>query len=175
MADESTLDLAELLSGLRGISPARAAAFVEAATVCLKGEGHRSGVHLRIAESEHGFALTWPVASERAPFSWRDAEEATEDGATAIALLLVRRLTDFTVIERSVKGTGIDYWLGYDDPLPFARSARLEVSGIRRAERSAFDRRVREKRQQTDRSAGELPAYIAVTEFGTPLSALVHR
>jgi hypothetical protein len=47
--------------------------------------------------------------------------------------MLIRQLTQFTVIERSRKGTGFDYWLGSEDEageLPFQNKVRLEVSGI---------------------------------------------
>ena len=43
----------------------------------------------------------------------------------------------YTVIHRSRKGTGFDYWLGdekNEDELPLQSKARLEVSGIRRAD-----------------------------------------
>ena len=60
-------------------------------------------------------------------------QEATEWGACGVAILVVNQVTGKVVIERSKKGTGFDYWLGDNDDgdsLPFANSARLEVSGI---------------------------------------------
>jgi hypothetical protein len=47
------------------------------------------------------------------------------------AILLMRALTGYTVIERSRKGTGFDWWLGTEDNL-FQGKVRLEVSGILR-------------------------------------------
>lgn len=65
---------------------------------------------------------------------WNDQEYTTEQAAYGIALLLLSKLTEFTVVERSRKGTGFDYWLGKptdSSDLPFQKSMRLEVSGIR--------------------------------------------
>ena len=51
--------------------------------------------------------------------------------AVAVAVLLIKHLTSYEVfVQRSRRGTGIDYWLGDDTVLPYTRKARLEVSGI---------------------------------------------
>jgi GrpB-like predicted nucleotidyltransferase (UPF0157 family) len=102
--------------------------------------------------------------------SWNDPEEATEYGAVAIAALLAKRETGHTVIERSRKGTGFDYWLGNDSGTLFQQKARLEVSGIRHGNERAVQGRVRMKLKQTEPSDGSFPAYVVVVEFGTPLA-----
>lgn len=94
-------------------------------------------------------------------------------GACGVAILAARELTGYTVVERSVKGTGFDYWLGAvnspDSQLePLERKARLEVSGILHGATDIVEARIREKIRQTRRSAGEFPAYIVVVEFHTP-------
>ena len=53
--------------------------------------------------------------------------------AYGVALLLIQRLTSFTVVERSRRGLSFDHWLGNvsdSATLPFEKSARLEVAGI---------------------------------------------
>lgn len=84
------------------------------------------------------------------------------------------KLTDLTIIERSRKGTGFDYWLGNQDStaiLPFQHMARLEVSGIRKGNQSQINARVKQKTEQTGASDAEgLPAYIIVVEFSRPIS-----
>ncbi|BAU14873.1 hypothetical protein LEP3755_54280 [Leptolyngbya sp. NIES-3755] len=93
-----------------------------------------------------------------------------------VAFLLILQLTDLTVIERSRKGTGFDYWLGSQDSattLPFERMARLEVSGIRRGNRGQVNTRVKQKIEQTRTSDAQgLPAYIIVVEFSRPISMI---
>jgi hypothetical protein len=103
---------------------------------------------------------------------FNDQHMATELGAYGVAFLVLGAGTTFTVIERSARGTGFDYWLGSDDSL-FQRKARLEVSGILVGENSAVDKRIAEKIGQTKRSAGSLPAYAVVVEFSRPMSKVV--
>ena len=113
---------------------------------------------------------------------WRDLQEATEYGATAIAILLVIKTTEYTIIERSAKGLGFDYWLleeelyDEDDLLP-AGTARLEVSGMIHEEKDSKIRaRVEEKVTQTKTSDDlKLPAIIVVVEFSRPEAHLVRR
>ncbi len=112
--------------------------------------------------------------------SWNDLQEATEYGAVGIALILLKKLTHYTVIERSFKGTHFDYWLGtgeYDENLlPFEqRKAKLEVSGIWKASKSnTLEARTQIKLRQIRKSLDEaLPAIVIVVEFGTPASKIV--
>jgi hypothetical protein len=111
--------------------------------------------------------------------AWDDDVEATELGACAIAFLLMAELTPYTVVQRSRRGTGFDYWLGIKDNstrLPFQSSARLEVSGIRKAENESMIRtRVGQKIKQVESVDRSLPAYIAIVEFSRPMNVLVQR
>ncbi|MDZ8138567.1 MAG: hypothetical protein RM049_25205 [Nostoc sp. DedQUE04] len=87
-------------------------------------------------------------------------------------------MTQFTVIERSRKGTGFDYWLGSEDEageLPFQNQVRLEVSGIRKADDNRIRARVKQKIEQTNPSDGEFPAYVIIVEFSRPLSFIVEK
>ncbi|TAF58742.1 MAG: hypothetical protein EAZ60_01650 [Oscillatoriales cyanobacterium] len=57
--------------------------------------------------------------------------------------------------------------------LPFERMARLEVSGIRKGDRSQINARVKLKTEQTRTSDAQgLPAYIIVVEFSRPISII---
>ncbi len=100
-------------------------------------------------------------------------QEATEEGAVAIAILTIAALTGNVVLERAAKGTGVDYWLGRDghadeDALPFANTYRLEVSGILSGSASILARRLAAKIVQTGPTDSLCPAYITVVEFGLP-------
>lgn len=99
-------------------------------------------------------------------------EEATEYGAVGLAILLVLRHTEHTVLKRARKGTGFDYWLGPADRHPFHHKARLEVSGLLKGSAATIRARVRQKVEQTKLSARTLPAYIVVVEFSTPQCAV---
>jgi hypothetical protein len=133
------------------------------------------GVILEVeGEFSTRFQLDWQLVTEQARRCWNDEEYTTEQAAYSIAFLLILQLTNLTVIERSRKGTGFDYWLGSQDSnlmLPFQRMARLEVSGIRKGSRSQINARVKQKTEQTRASDAEgLPAYIIVVEFSRPIS-----
>ena len=168
-----------LQNGLPGITPALGTALAEVAGVCLESQGHGGYAHLRVLGYVNKvYYMSWPRVTKQAYRTWADSQESTEYGATAIAVLLAKKETGYSVIERSAKGTGFDYWLGdEDDDAPFQSKARLEVSGIlnagqndRHAERVVRTRtREKIKRIQTI-SSSQLPAYVIVVEFGQPIA-----
>jgi len=130
-----TLQLSRLAEGMPGISGVFGAALAEAATICFERNRHSSGVSLQVDGSfSELFRVLWAQLEdlEQAKRTWADAQVATEHGGYAVAALLVTALTDLTVIERSRKGTGFDYWLGPKNAVEelFQNKARLEVSGI---------------------------------------------
>jgi hypothetical protein len=174
------LNLQHLNQGLPAITPAFGAAIAEAGAICLTDEAHVLGVILEVeGEFSTRFQLDWQPVTEQARRCWNDEEYTTEQAAYGIAFLLILQLTNLTVIERSRKGTGFDYWLGSQDSnsmLPFQRMARLEVSGIRKGSRSQINARVKQKTEQTRASDAEgSPAYIIVVEFSRPISTVIAK
>ena len=149
----------------------------QVAGVCCGIAGSPPRHFLRVAgHVNNTYGLLWPLINDQTRRTWADLQEATQYGATAIAVLLAKKETGYAVIERSAKGTGIDYWLGHEaEGPPFQNKARLEVSGILSVEGSVNDveravaKRVREKLKQTQPSSGSLPAYVVVVEFWKPL------
>ena len=123
-----------LNEGLRAITPAFGAVLAEACAICFSDQGHPMGVELKVQGSfDKRYRVYWPKVTEQMLNCYNDHEVTTEYAAVGIAVLLIRDLTGYTVIRRSAKSTGIDYWLGIetdrtDDFL--AEKARLEVSGI---------------------------------------------
>ena len=116
------LDLSELATGrIPAITPAVGGALAEAASVSLEWRGHTPGVTLRVRGiSNNSYRLYWQPASDQAfNRSWAIPDDSVHFGAVGIAVLLIVRETGFTTVERSVKGTGIDYWLGSPDGPPF--------------------------------------------------------
>jgi hypothetical protein len=150
----------------------------QAASICLKQHGHSTGVELTIqGDFSEKVRVQWvhEVDGAMARY-WNDLTEAVEQGAVGLAMLIARLLSGYTVIERSVKGTGVDWWLGStDDPL-FTRKARLEVSGILSGTAAQVDARMRLKIEQSKQSdTTGLGAYIVVVEFSAPQSQVVKR
>ena len=120
--------------------------------------------------------MRWPATSDQVRREWGDPHEATENGAVGVAILLIDSLTDYHIVHRSYKNTGIDYWLGQKKDLLFQHAARLEVSGIRRGDDRQVDARVSMKLKQTvvSKRSG-LPVFVVVVEFGGPVAVVVKK
>ena len=159
------------------IPPACGTMLAQAAILCLDKQGHASRVPLPISGAHSVvYTLHWSdCVTEPMQRFWNDFDEATEQAAYAVAILLVRALTGYTIIERSRKGTGFDWWLGSEDNL-FQAKARLEVSGILCGTEKRIRSRVLAKTKQTHQSdSGQLPAHVVVIEFGKPQARMVQR
>lgn len=175
----STLDLMDLAKERPRLTVARGVGFAEAAAVCLETNQHRPGVIMPVdGTAQDEFEVRWQSVEEAARSSWADLQEATEHGAYGVALLLVERLLGLTVVERSFKHTGFDYWLA---PLAsggflFQNRTKLEVSGIAEGE-STIAERIRRKQAQVAKfdPNGTVPAYVAVIDFRHPAASLVKR
>lgn len=171
------LDFSRLEQGLPGVSREVVAAFFQAAKVCLANQNHADRVQLtRTGAFAETFALRWKMPSKQTLATWSDLSEAVEMGACAIAFMLTLEVTDYTVIQRSRKGTGFDYWLGKKNDIPFQNSARLEISGILCGDSRSLDRRVAMKQKQIQRSdATMIPGFVVVVEFSAPTSKMVKK
>ena len=179
MNDAQELRLTQLGEGLPAITSSLGAALAEACAICLHDQGHPQGIELQVRGNFTAcFKLYWQPVTDQMLRCWNDEEFTTEQAAYGIAFMLVKKLTGFTVIERSRRGTGFDYWLGNEqttNDLPFQKQVRLEVSGIRKGDDSRVRARVKQKLEQTNPSDGDLPAYIVVVEFSKPLSVMVQK
>ncbi|MCY2995641.1 MAG: hypothetical protein NTY19_48510 [Planctomycetota bacterium] len=169
-------DLQTLPENCPSLSEAFCRMAAEACIVCLEEQGHSSGTTMEIRGlAEAAAKLSWQMLSAEVHDTYADPEAATEHGAIAIAMLTVRAFTAYRIVRRSMKGTGFDYWLSRDGARPYREDARLEISGIRAGDARQLNARIRQKARQTDRSDGRLPAFIAVVEFGHPVSFLQQR
>ncbi len=172
------LRLDELGEGTPGITAEWGGYLAQAAAVCLEEQYHRCGVEMQMdGDYERTFSISWGPVTDQIRRCLGDEEEATENGAYAIAALSITRITDLVVVHRSAKGGGFDFWLGSveDSDTLFQGKARLEVSGIRKGTEATIRKRVREKVDQTRTSDGSSEAYINVVEFGAPRSRMVRR
>ena len=153
-----------------GITKAKAEYLSECAVSCLERQKHSSGVQMICS----GSVATPEIVEWSIPFdaqlqqSTNDVQEATEHGAECISVLFAIEHTPYTIVRRSKKKTGFDYWLGKkNDPL-FQDAARLEISGILNNYK-VIEARKKQKLKQTDQSDDTaLPAYVSIVEFGTP-------
>ncbi len=147
---------------------------IENCIVALENNNHNSGCMLTVSgDQKTEISLKWKRTFKKG--GYKEARKIIEHAAEVLSFVLSAKLTDYTVIEEALIGTGIDYWLGYEEtdvnynPKNFIR-ARLEVSGINKeSSKNTIANRVKIKMEQTVPSDGyKLPAYISIVEFGTP-------
>jgi hypothetical protein len=123
-----------------------------------------------------GHSASLPLAFEEAGEvelrSWSDREEATQQGAYAVAILVMKRLDNLAVLERSRRGTHFDWWLGPagSDRL-FQDKICLEVSGIRDGSEAQLRERVTEKWERfgTTVVSDASQRRVVVVEYSRPL------
>lgn len=161
------------------LTPAQARTWAEAASVLLEKQGH--GLHCQLALQgdymESASLDRLPVtAAMRSTHA--DDQDATADGAYAMALVTVKEKTGHGFLSRTKrKGPGFDHYLSKEDneDLQGFAQARLEVSGILNDSAESVRQRVKEKRLQLDYGKGfedqgpGIPLYIGVAGFKTPL------
>lgn len=159
-----------LIANLPGISEGTASYLCENAVACLRRQNHQSGVVMVC----HGIddnpeTVEWTIPfTDQMDRSLNDQEVATEHGAACISILYALHHTNYTVVQRSRKKTGVDYWLGKKDDFLFQNAARMEVSGIFNG-KDKVNARVKRKLEQVVLSDNtNLPAYISVVEFSKP-------
>lgn len=176
-APDGFLDLTVLSSDAfaPGLTAELGGAMGQAAAVCLDNQNHVSGVSFSVrGDWSRRFSISWTGPTEQARRAWGDMQDATEFGACGIAGVLITKVTDLTIVQRSRKGTGFDYWLGNkNNPVDlFQDTARLEVSGILVGDLSTVRTRTNQKLNQITKSNNHLPGYVVVVEFGTPHSVI---
>ena len=163
------LDKTWLMNGLPGVTPATAEMCAEAAAVCWEYNGHGLTVSLEVTgDVSETYDVTRTRVDDQMRRSYADHQDAVEFAACAVAFMLIVEETSYTVVQRSWKGTGFDYWLGEKTDRLFQEKARLEVSGIMMGDSRDVSRRVKQKSRQVMNHESPLPAYIVVAEFSKP-------
>lgn len=169
------LFLKDLGKGLPGLSSYAGMSKAEACGVCLQEQNHSNGVLYEVTGVfQENFIIEWDKVGHQAFCTWHDREEATEEGAVALAILVILKCSNYTIIKRSRKKTGVDYWLGNGANMKF--EARLEISGIREETTSSLNQREKLKIEQTKQSDDlGVPVYIVVVGFKKPQSKVIMR
>jgi hypothetical protein len=169
-----TIDIREIVQGLPGLTPASGQHLYEACVVCLTRQNHNPtetsfGVY---GDNKINYNLIWEnIFDEQLDRTWADQFYATEHGAVCLAILLALKLTNYTIIERSARKNGFDYWLGEKGDFLFQKMARLEISGIFTGSETDVNARYKVKIRQTNQSDSlNIPAYIGIVEFSHPFA-----
>lgn len=171
------IDLSDLGDGIApGLTKSVGMSLAEAAGVCLEDNNHVCGVVLSVdGDIDFRASIQWPNVNQQVLSAHYDKQDATEDGACGIAIMLMRETKGKLAVRKSWKGKGDDlghdYWLGdpgSEDALPFAGDTRLEVSGILNGDPSDVKRRLRKKTHQINKSGSQVPGIVIVVLFSRP-------
>jgi hypothetical protein len=174
----SKLDLDKIQDVAR-VSEGKAGKLMEACVWCMVSSEHSNGVILAVVDATETFSyrVSWPKHLDLEAINRSlNQDDATEEGAEAIALLVAMDRTDFDAVERAATTTGIDYWLGYKENVnnPFARAGRLEISGIlKETANNTVKMRIQRKLSQTLPTDHMFSVYVVVVEFGKPYVTMV--
>lgn len=172
----------ETLTKLVSLPSGKAAMYLEACVWCMDHNNHANGVSLDLAfeRKNYTYQIFWAennidINKIRAHYN---IDDALPFGAEAIAFFICISNTNYNSINRAIRKTGIDYWLGYKDTnpnLPFQNAGRLEISGIlTESEANTVEKRIKEKIKQTIQSdKTSLPVYIVVVAFDRPYAKMV--
>lgn len=170
------LDLTALHVDTPGVTPARARVMSEQAEVCMAHNNHVPGVDCLVKrESDSTVTVSWVPSEdqERLRVSNADMQEATEGGATGVAIAYMKQAHDLVVIGRSPKdGNGFDYFMaprGSGTMLRTQPSARLEVSGVLENGDTECRVRLKQKAAQVRKNLSSgVEAFAVVVGFKRP-------
>lgn len=147
-------------------------AYADAAAICLS-ESHTSPVEIEIRREDMSCLreLSWNEPPRDAVASWRNAHEATEQGACSVGLATVEAELGVVALSRAETRTGADFYIappGQGLELAY----RLEISGTQTGMLRDLHSRLRQKVRQTRRGLSRRPALACVVGFRIRMVAL---
>ena len=151
-----------------GLSQSVAGSYAEAATVCFDRH-HQTAVELEIKDNNAIVTtlVNWPKVSDQTKAVWNNNIDATEAGASAIALAAVEQTRGLVAVSRAETATGADYYI--DKPgaqiIDLETSYRLEISGTDASDHRQLGYRLTSKIKQSQNGKSNLPAIACVVGF----------
>lgn len=146
--------------------------YAQAAAVAFHRAGHTPGVRLGITGCKvASYPVFWGNLVDDAIADWPDIRETVENGACAVAILLVPLILPYREVRRSYQGTGFDFWMSDEPTLGFQGKAGLEVSGIGEGAIARRRQRLSDKlKQAKSKTTDSMPTYAIVVEFSSPVA-----
>jgi hypothetical protein len=156
------------------LTPAIASTYLEAARVCLDRH-HVSPKEFTLQNdgAESIAKVEWETTDSRIQAAWANTDDATRDGAYALAIAATELLRGMVAIKRSETRTGADYYIAFADQdlEDLENCFRLEVSGTN-LDKAEVKKRLRIKIEQTKQGNSNLPALAAIVGFKVHLILL---
>lgn len=170
-----SLPMGDMANRHPGLTPAVAASYVEAASVCLDTH-HSSPADFQVATEANELiaSVQWVKPDARCQAAWANETDRTEAGAYAVVLAASELAEGLVAIHRAHTRTGADYYVApagskIDD---LEDAFRLEVSGLDNGDRKQVAYRLQSKTEQAARGASNLPAMAGVVGFRAQLVML---
>jgi hypothetical protein len=138
----------------------------EAASVCLSRH-HAPPLTLRVHYGAvAGWAVSWEQPDHRQLAAHRNVNDATENGACAVAIAVLEATLNLFTISRADTLTGADYFVAADRDCPDLEGAhRLEVSGTDLGTVTQLKHRLKRKIAQLKAACGDDEAFATVVAF----------
>lgn len=169
------LEIANLHLRHPGIPPGLSLSYHEVAVVCL--ERHHTSPATWVVEvwqqREARYRVEWAQSTDTVRRGYANSDDATRDGAYALALSAADHELNLTAFLRSDTRTGCDWYLapgggdGAELDLDSEGVVRLEVSGIDRDDRARLLARVSRKLDQLAAVASAMESIAGVVGFGS--------
>lgn len=176
MVDSITkvLPLDDLAARHPGLTEAVANSYLEAARICLDRH-HNSPAEFRLTDEsiESITQVDWTLTDDREKRAWANTDDATRDGAYAVALASTELSRNLVAISRAETKTGADYYVAPPDAdvEDMESWLRLEVSGTDLDEKQV-GYRLNQKVTQASKGNSNLPALAAVVGFRASVISL---
>jgi len=158
----------------RGLTASVAGSYLEAARVCLDRHHISPKEFILENDKEESIAqVIWELTDDRTRGAWANKDDATRDGAYALALAATELLRGMVAVHRAETRTGADYYIApaNQDLEDLEGCYRLEVSGTN-SDKSEVKRRLRLKLEQAKQGKSNLPALAAIVGFKVQLILL---
>lgn len=162
-----TLPLENMSDRHKGLTPEVASCYLQAACVCLDRHHEPPTEFLLNSDSQETLTVVeWKPTDDRTKNAWANKDDATRDGAYAIALASTELSKGLVAIHRAETKTGADYYVAPVDASSddLENWYRLEVSGTDLDE-SRVKVVLNQKVEQTKKGNSNLPALAAVIGF----------
>jgi hypothetical protein len=165
---ETKLSFDDLSTRHPGVTLGVSSSYAEAVRVCLERH-YTSKVEFKLKDNGQikEAVVEWTEPDVRTQKAWANCDDATRDGAYALALAAVEITRGLVAVSRAETRTGADYYLGAPDALPddLEASLRLEVSGTDEGGTSVINSRLKQKLEQANKGDSNLPAMASVVGF----------
>jgi hypothetical protein len=168
----SNINLERMNERHRALLPSLAAAYEEAASICLSRH-HNSPTTILLSDNGESSSaeVSWNHPTSRMLDAYANQIDTTEMGAYGCVIAGIELLRGLFAVRRAETGSGADYYIapigsGVDD---LEDCVRLEISGLNNGDDKEVTKRLLQKVRQASEGNSSLPAVAGVFGFSARL------